>query len=153
MNGEIELCENQASVAQIAEHLRSCDYAFVPPLSRRVSIDDYARRIIDRADRFEAWEGGELVGLVAAYCNDVKSRVAFITSVSVLFRWQGKGIASQLVSRCTDHANSLGFSRIELEVGQMNAGAIALYNKHGFVIGKENGGASTMYLNIRSEQI
>jgi ribosomal protein S18 acetylase RimI-like enzyme len=153
MNCKIEFCENQASVAQIAKHLHACDHVFVPPLSHRVPIDDYAHRIIDKAVRFEAWEDGELVGLVAIYCNDARSRVAFITNVSVLLEWQGRGIASQLVTRCTGHANSLGFSRIELEVGQMNAVAIAFYNKHGFVIDRENGGASTMYLNVGSEHI
>ena len=151
MNSEIEFCENRADVVQIARHLHACDCAFVPPLSHRVAIDDYAHRIIDKAARFEAWGGGELVGLVAAYCNETGRRVAFITSVSVLSEWQGRGIASKLVTRCTDHANSLGFSRIELEVGQMNAAAIALYSKHGFVIDGEGGSTSTMHLTIGSE--
>ncbi len=37
---------------------------------RRVHVDRYAEKISQNAVRFEAWAAGELVGLVATYCND-----------------------------------------------------------------------------------
>ena len=48
------------------------------------------RKIADKAARFEAWVDGEFVGFVAAYCNDKEKLTAYITSVSVLQRWQDK---------------------------------------------------------------
>ena len=80
------------------------------------------RKIADKAARFEAWVDGEWVGLVAAYCNDKEKLTADITSVSVLLRWQDKGIASQLMERCIGHVKGLGFERIELEVDSGNEG-------------------------------
>ena len=70
MRAEIDYLSNKASEAEIAEHLSRCDADFVPPLSGRVEINEYAKKIANKATRFEAWSGGMLVSLVAAYCND-----------------------------------------------------------------------------------
>ena len=48
---------NTASEAQIVDHLARCDADFVPPLASRVDIAAYAQKIVDRATRFEAWDG------------------------------------------------------------------------------------------------
>lgn len=140
--------QNRASREEIARHLSDCDCAFVPPLSERCSISDYAQKIAEKAERFEAWVGGELVGLVAAYCNDSVGRVAFITTVSVLPEWQAKGIGWQLVRRCSDHACGHGFLRIELEVDSRNLAAVRLYAKHGFATERNNGQSVIMNLVI-----
>ena len=132
MNDSIKFSFNRTNIEQIAYHLHVCNDFFIPPLSERVVIDDYARKIFENADRFEAWAGGILVGLVAVYCNDIKLKVAYITSVSVLPSWQGKGIASQLINKCLVYIKSLGFERVELEADQKNKAAIFLYKKYGF---------------------
>ena len=147
MNEALDFCLNKATVSQIAAHLRACDDAFVPPLSERVDIDDYSFQIADRAERFEVWLDGDLIGLVAAYCNDGDGKLAFITSVSVLMGWQGQGLASRLVAHCIDHVRRLGFARIELEVNDRNRAAFRLYEKHGFSARTTNG-AAIMYLDI-----
>ncbi len=148
MNGSLEFCVNRASALQIAEHLRACDSTFTPPLSERVGIDDYTRKIAVWAVRFEAWAKGDLVGLVAAYCNDREKRIAYITSLSVLSRWQGQGVASQLVANCISHATANGFACIELEVDRRNFAAVSLYEKHGFSIGKTDSQSTIMHLLI-----
>ena len=125
---------NESSVTAIADHLRACDDSFVPPLGSRVEIDDYAAKIVARAERFEAWSGSCLVGLLAAYCNDPARKVAFVTSVSVLPGWQGQGVASRLLRACVEHARQGRLERIELEVDPRNSAATLLYQKHGFAI-------------------
>jgi len=148
MNTAIEYLLNKASAVQIAEHLSRCDADFVPPLSGRVEIKDYARKIASNATRFEAWSGGTLVGLVAAYCNDREKRIAYITSVSVLREWTGKGIASHLMSRCVEHARASGMRQMSLEVASGNAPAIELYEERGFIAGKADAPLITMALML-----
>jgi hypothetical protein len=75
---------------QLLTHLHACDADFSPALSTRVHMGRYAEKINQNAVRFEAWAAGELVGLVAMYCNDHSTGVAFITHVSVLPIWQGQ---------------------------------------------------------------
>jgi len=88
MSKTLVFTSSQASEVEIAEHLAHCDADFLPPLSSRVEIVDYARKIVAQAARFEAWSGGRLVGLVAMYCNDQERQIAYITSVSVLSKRQ-----------------------------------------------------------------
>lgn len=147
MSGQIEFCLNKASEAEIADHLLRCDADFVPPLSGRVEISRYAHKIAGNATRFEAWAGGALVGLVAAYCNGSERRAAYITSVSVLQGWKGVGVASRLLERCIGHVKERGFERIELEVDGENVGAVRLYEKKSFIVNGVNGRATTMRLN------
>lgn len=146
MDEPIEFCVNRASVSQLVAHLSHCDVDFVPPLSGRVNIESYAQKIANTAIRFEAWAGGELAGLVAAYCNDDSGHVAFITSVSVRSLWQGRGIASRLLACCRQHARGLGFVRIELEVDSRNHAAIRVYERHRFAPSRINGYAMIMSL-------
>jgi ribosomal protein S18 acetylase RimI-like enzyme len=151
MSARLELRLNEASEAEIAEHLLYCDASFTPPLTGRVEIRSYAHKIAGKATRFEAWADDTLVGLVAAYCNDNERRTAYITSVSVVKGWRGKGVASHLLEQCIVRARELGFACIELEVETRNIGAVKLYGRSGFMINRVDGLAAIMRLDIGKE--
>ena len=139
---------NQATLAAIADHLTLCNADFIPALSERLNIASYAKKIAIKATRFEAWVDGELIGLVATYCNDGNRAMAYVSSVSVLSAWQGRGIALQLLEQCIMQVKTLCFERIVLEVDIRNSGAIKLYEKKGFIVNKVAGQVTTMHLNI-----
>jgi ribosomal protein S18 acetylase RimI-like enzyme len=151
MTDSVEFRINAATAAQIADHLAKADDAFIPPLSDRVEINDYAKRIADRAERFEAWAGGILVGLVAAYCNDTANRTAYVTSVSVIPEYQRRGIATRLVDACIAFAKDRQFRRVALEVDQDNQPAVELYEAHGFRVVGMNGRTIDMLLDTRKD--
>lgn len=123
---------NKATAPEISTHLIACDAKFTPPLSDRVEIREYAKKIVRNGIRFEAWSGNALVGLVAAYCNDHVSGKAYITSVSVIEDWTGKGIALKLMNHAIEHARRTGMHHISLQVGRNNTSALSLYQKLGF---------------------
>jgi 2-polyprenyl-3-methyl-5-hydroxy-6-metoxy-1,4-benzoquinol methylase len=144
----VEYLSNKASVAEIAGHLSCCDADFVPPLSGRVEIGDYAKKIASRAMRFEAWSGGTIVGLAAMYCNDLENRIAYISSISVLKEWMGKGIAMRLMNLCIEYAKTSDMRQIRLEVASANMSAIRLYERNGFATGKASTPFFHMSLNL-----
>jgi hypothetical protein len=148
MSESIKYGLNKASAAQIVWHLSQCDDGFVPPLSHRVEINDYAEKIVSKTTRFEAWSGDKLVGLLAVYCNDLERCIAFITSVSVLNECKGGGIALDLMQRCIAHVKVLGMRQISLEVARDNLPAIGLYVKSGFVTDGMNSSVVAMNLNL-----
>ena len=148
----VEYLTNRASEAEITEHLLCCDADFVPTLSERVEIPGYAQKIVSKATRFEAWSNGTLVGLVAAYCNDTETRIAHITSVSVLKEWTGQGIAARLIDQSVAHAKATGMQQIGLQVAAANMPAIKLYEKSGFVAGKLNEPFIPMKLYLKAEK-
>jgi ribosomal protein S18 acetylase RimI-like enzyme len=133
------LARDEATAAQIADHLRRCEANFVPPLGDRVNVDEYAAKIAARATRYEAWADGTLVGLVAVYRNDPAREVAFVTSVSVVREQQGRGVAAALLASAIDDARREGFERMALEVGGTNAAAERLYSNAGFTLTGEEG--------------
>ena len=141
---------NKASEAEIAEHLLNCDTDFVPPLSERVDVADYAKKIAQKALRIEAWSGRTLVGIVAVYCNDQATCIAYITSVSVLKDWTGEGVATQLLDQCVRHVQEMGMQQIRLEVTSENLPAIKLYEKRGFSVENVNELVVSMRLLIES---
>ena len=146
----VEYLLNKASELEIAKHLLHCDADFIPPLSNRVDINNYAQKLASKATKFEAWSGGRLVGLVAAYCNDQENRLAYITSVSVLKEWMGQGIAANLLKQCITHAKDAGMQQISLEVASNNQPAMGLYEKNGFVAGQTNTPFVNMNLYLKN---
>lgn len=137
---------NVATEADLVNHLTKCSSDFVPCLSGRTDIREYARKIAERAVRFEAWDF-ELVGLIAAYL-DFSAHSAFITNVSVLRSYRNRGIASSLLNRLLSHCRGDGIHRICLEVDTRNTGALAFYSGHGFLVARTEEQTMTLALTL-----
>lgn len=149
MSNKVSYSVNRSSASEITSYLLRADAGFEPNLSSRVDIPVYAQKLHDRAVRFEAWLGEELVGLVACYCNQFDRGKAFVTSVSILPECQGEGIASRLMRQCIEHVRDLGFGQIELEVEQRSLPAVALYQKHGFNTLRSSDSTLTMGMTLK----
>ena len=122
-----------ATEEKIFRHLHECKDNFMQPLDQRVNIGEYAKKIFERAVTFEAWSGEVLIGLVAAYFNDLKSLTGFITNSSVVKQYMGTGVGKQLVAMCIEHAKKNRFREIRVVVKKNNKAAIGLYKKYGFL--------------------
>jgi ribosomal protein S18 acetylase RimI-like enzyme len=131
---KIEYKVKTASELEIKTHLAACNSNFIPPLSERVNINEYSKKIAEKAITFEAWSGNDLVGLLAAYFNDTVTQTAFITNVSLLKDYMGAGIAAELLKKCIKYAKENKTKSIELEVAKDNEHAVAFYKKFNFVI-------------------
>ena len=140
---------NTASGEEIARHLALCDDSFEPALSSRVNLRAYAMKIESKAERFEAWSGNALAGLVAVYLERERSR-AYVTNVSVLPALGGQGIASALMRRCILHAHVAEVAQVALEVGVHNLPAIELYKRLGFIRASTDGAIHKMIFDLRS---
>ncbi len=150
MTKQISYLRKQATVDDIENHLMRCDQRFVPVLSERVNLREYAEKIFNYAITFEAWNADKLVGLVAVYFDDKIQREGFVTSVSVDFELQGRGIARDLFKNCYKYSYAQNFSSLRLEVIKSNARAIQLYEELGFEPIGDNKEIITMrkYLSI-----
>jgi ribosomal protein S18 acetylase RimI-like enzyme len=137
----VEIRRNSAHHDVLVSHLIRSDPDFVPRLSIRVTIDEYATKLEQSADRFEAWISDQLVGVVAMYCNDPRLAEAFITSVSVDPAARNQGLASLLLDHASEYAAGLGFARAALEVDGSNGPAMALYSRAGFIEASRHDGA------------
>lgn len=141
---------NTASTAVILDHLRACDAEFIPSLTSRLSLELYASKIAARAMRIEAWADDNLIGLAALYCNECPEQAAFLTSISVLRSWQGKGLGHQLLHLGLARARDAGCTALRLEVDPRNTSALHLYARNGFIPGPVSGSVRTMHLFLNT---
>ena len=51
-------------------HFQKCDHQFSPALSQRVNLNDYAKKLYEYAEIFEAWSNKNLIGVISVYLND-----------------------------------------------------------------------------------
>jgi len=124
---------NACTEEDIRSHLSGCDRRFTPPLSDRVDIGEYSRKLRLGAVTFEAWNGESLVGMVAAYI-DTRTRSCFITNTSVLPEFSRRGVAAKLLAACLERARAEHVETVSLEVSQDSHPAIRLYTKFGFQV-------------------
>ena len=130
---------NASTEEDIRSHLSGCDHRFSPPLSDRVDIGEYSRKLRLNAVTFEAWNGESLVGMVAAYV-DTRARSCFITNTSVLPGFSRRGVAAKLLAACLARARAEQVDTVSLEVSKESHPAIRLYTKFGFkVVGHGEG--------------
>ena len=128
-----------ASREQIQAHLEMNDGAYRPALSARKNIVNYSCKLFESSVSFEAWDASLLVGLLNAYFNDIESRQAFITNMSVMKRYARQGIAFKLLGLCLNHAQDNNFTNVRLEVARDNVPARTLYAKAGFIATQDSG--------------
>ncbi len=140
---------DMSSEEQVFGHLQACDQDFMPPLSDRLDLRSYSKKILNLAHRCEAWSARrELIGLVAFY-NNGAAGTAFITNVSVLSKYSGMGIGKRLVMKTIDYLMSQDAAELELEVNGKNQIAINLYRSLGFAEKGMNGTELKMVLNLK----
>jgi N-acetylglutamate synthase-like GNAT family acetyltransferase len=144
----VEFKSDCASISEIYDFLKSCDADFVPHLSSRVNITEYAKKISQNGNLFEAWCEDKLVGLVALYCNDKENGIAYITNVNVERSFMRGGIATKLVHNAIELAKSSKMQQIYLEVAINNSSARKFYELIGFTSSVSSADKITMKMLI-----
>lgn len=134
-----------ASVGDMHQHLLACDQFFNPPLSDRLDVGEYAAKLKANAHTFEAWQADVLVGLVAVYVN-LETGIAFVSSVSTLAGFEGRGIAKGLLETALDQSYAMGCHQASLEVSRQALSALAIYRKLGFCFTADDGDSNLLKL-------
>lgn len=129
---DIEFKIKTADAENVLIHLNKCKDNFIPVLDKTVDITEYSKKIVENSVTFEAWVNKDLTGLIAAYFNDMENHSGFITNVSVVSEYAGRGLASELLKNCIHYAIENNFKEINLEVSPENEQAIRLYKRHDF---------------------
>ena len=119
---------------KVRESLCYLEDAYTPVLSQRIpDFDEYASKLSLYADNYVIYsDGGDLVGYIAFYANDMTTKTAYISQLVVNPRAQRSGIGKRLVEICFSIATNRGMEAVRLEVRNDNVNAIKFYEKVGF---------------------
>jgi ribosomal protein S18 acetylase RimI-like enzyme len=96
----------------------------------------YMRQLIQQPDAatWIAEQDGRACGFgIVEWTHEASNTVAYIQTLEVLPEFRGQGIGGELLQRMESSAREAGASEIWLHVDAENAGAIRIYEKHGFM--------------------
>lgn len=133
MNG-IQLTEifDKNAVEEAVEHL---EMMLVPSLTERnVNLAQYAEKLCIHGRVWCHYDMGKPVSIIAGYFNDMTSQTAYLSMLAVVKKYQGKRLASSLLSEFEDYAIQNGMAYVKLEVRKHNTAAQSLYRKFGYEI-------------------
>jgi lipopolysaccharide/colanic/teichoic acid biosynthesis glycosyltransferase/GNAT superfamily N-acetyltransferase len=118
---------------ELKQSLHEIDKDFVPNLSERVDIDEYAERMMNRAKfMIERDQDAIIKGIVAVYIDDEKSPNGFVTHVATNKKYRNQGVAKRLMIKTMDYCKKAGKTGIDLYT--YNPIALDLYQNMGFEI-------------------
>lgn len=123
---------------RIFDFLCRCEKYFVPKLSEKVDVCQYAKKLSRNAENIfiSIISDGTCfdVGHAAVYINDTEYNRAFISSFCIDMIEQGSGLAFTLMERVEDKVRSSGMYSLCLEVSEVNKRAVRFYEKYGFTV-------------------
>lgn len=123
---------------EILLFLQKVDSLFPIKLSDKTDLTTLSEKIISLGTYFSISDNKNIVGLITGYNNDEENHKAYISVLAVLPEYQGKGYASELLSKFTKDCQKKKINRIELYTHKTNENAIKLYKKNGFLIDENN---------------
>lgn len=115
---------------KLLDFLQNIDTDFNPPLSSKVYLPDYVKKITDKADLVLDYDGNEISGLVVVYCNEMVNKKAYIPLVGVSSKYRNRGIARKLMIQAIRLVKEKGFKIVGIHSN--NPVAIKLYESLGF---------------------
>ncbi len=109
------------------------DKNFPVPLSEKVDLREYAKKLVNKAEICCITEENRILSVAAGYMNNADEEVAFLAVVATSQQARGKGMASALVKEFIDKARARQLKGVHLYTDKRNSSAISIYTKLGFV--------------------
>jgi ribosomal protein S18 acetylase RimI-like enzyme len=97
-----------------------------------VALDAYVDKLLQHSELLIRTQGGRCLGILALYCNNWRSRRAFISLLVVSPEARGRGLAFDLLNQACRAARARGFLCLGIEVSPENRAALACYSRFGF---------------------
>lgn len=124
---------NQNEKDRLLEFLLEVDKDFPVALSNKVNINDYSKKLYEKADVIYKEEGNEIVGCVAGYCRNSFENIAYISLVATKKSYRNQGISTELINKFIDMAKSQNKNAIHLYASAEDYRVVLRYKRLGFV--------------------
>ena len=124
---------NKFTQQQLYDFLVKIDKDYPVPLSQKVKLLDYSKKLYDKAHINVVIEDGKIISLVAGYTKNLIDNIAFIALVGTVADARGKGHAEKLIHEFIAHCCDSRIGGIHLYTTKENSAAISMYSKIGFV--------------------
>lgn len=120
------------SQKELVDFIESSSNEFKPTISRMVeSIDDYCKKLLEKAALFIARENHIVVGVIAFYCNDEIQKQAYLPYFYIKPDNRSQGIGQMLLRKAILHSQTCGMKSMKVRTEADNR-SISLYRRNGF---------------------
>ncbi len=134
----IKFLKSKLTSVEISAFFILCDKSFIPPLSNRVVIEEYAEKLSILSSHFCIYYNKTLIGLSCCYCNDYIGKKAYISVTCIHPKFQGKGLGKKLTLFVEDDIKKMDFKKIRFEVDMANLPSLSMHEKIGYLIVARN---------------
>lgn len=118
------------STGRLTEFVKSVDKDFHPPLSGRVDIEEWVKKIYEKGTMVIAEMNKTYIGCILFYANDEVNRKGYIAYLAVDPLYRGLGVAKTMLDNCMVVSKEKGM--ISMNVYTNSSSALKLYMGKGF---------------------
>lgn len=140
-----EWCKGKQYTERISSFLKEIDQIMLPPLSKRVEITEYAKKLACNADTVFVRNKNQDIAACSVYCN---RQEAFISSIAVKKAFGNQKVATNLLKETIIHVKGKKCLKLSLKVWNENIPAVKLYEKVGFSLSSKEGSWNIMAMII-----
>ena len=121
---------SKLSFEQVHKFLYETDKEFATPLSSKVNIDEYAKKLSEFSHFAYCMDDDNIIGMISCYANNPP--LGYISNVCVKSEYQNKGVFSSMFNTLIKSLKDIGIKKLRLEVNNNNTKAQEVYSSKGF---------------------
>lgn len=135
----IEIIQEKKDYRQINKYLGFNKKIFNPPMEERLDLLIYSKKLAKHSIQFWVYVNNEVAGFMACYFNDETNKIGFISTISIIKKYQKLGLGNQLLNSAFLFGRKFNFYKIRLEVHTKND-VVDFYKQHLFyeIMSSEN---------------
>ena len=116
----------------VKEFLATVDKDFPVPISEKVDISDFSRKLCEKATIVTEIKENKIVAMAAGYTENTENQLAYVSILGTIKEYRGQGLANKLLSEFINISKQKGLKGVHLYTAQTNECALSVYSKHGF---------------------
>jgi len=126
------MSDNEADIRVLIIFLNEINASFPVPLSEKIQIDEYAKKVLRLGLVMKMEQNREILGVITGYVNDKVNGVGYISVLGVSEHQRGKKIGSRLLQAFIDQARIEDMKKLSLFTHKDNHNALKMYLSRGF---------------------
>ncbi len=112
--------------------LKSVDKDFPIPLSTKVDLKEYSKKLESKGLVIPKIKDGKIVAMIAGYAKNTENNLAYVSILATKSECRGQGLASALLKEFIEASKKSGVNGIHLYTTKTNEKALSVYYKYGF---------------------
>lgn len=142
-----------ADYQEFLSFLEETDDIMIPPMSTRVNLEDYAKKVVKNATMFVAKKGNEWIGVEAVYVNEFPE-FSYTTYLGVKEEYQNNSsVGMELMISCKRYLKKIRTKGLRFGIRKSNNALLNYHIKTGGKITGEHTYPGTDIVEVEMEKI